>query len=358
MREVFVQVRDRLKPPQWASWQTLVFLAAFSALIAAMTTQESPQIAQRIISSFGWVFLILGVWWFVYEPEVKKKLTFYSLFTGPWLVGALICVYLFGTWEGRAIPTPTALISWPPISTIVWASPKFVKSDAKTKSPVYTNPNVGARQDIILVLLVNLVVSCWFQFHFLIQNWFEAYPSLRAEDFRRSEFVVSFTDYRQRRDRSRGVDLLNTADQVITEQLQGKQWQEVERWLEQIDQEIPQVRSTVLQRLPNIPESELWTLGAKVVSPPNKIDAYDLQLQAVWQGPSSRTKATALTKTCAIRQGRKLGPASQFNFDSPAPPATTGPRTRLIGSVQCKWDDPSLETDPVPPSPTPTKTPG
>lgn len=341
MIEIFQQVRKQLQPPQWASWQTLLFLAAFSALIAFFTSQEPPQIAQRIISSFGWVFLILGVWWFIYEPEVKKKLTFYGLFTGPWLVGALICIYLFGTWEGRALPTPTAFISWPPISTIVWASPKFVKSDPKTKSPVYTNPTVEKRQDIILMLLANLVISCWFQFHFLIQDWFAQYPSLRAEDFRRSEFVFAFTDYGQRRDRSRGVDLLNAAEQSVEEQLEGKTWSQIERWLEQLDAELPALRSTVAQRLPQIPESQLWTLYATVVSPPNQTDAYDLRLQAVWQGPSSRGTGAALSKTCAIRQGRKQGPPAQFNFDSPAPPATSQPRPRVIGTVQCRWDEQS-----------------
>jgi hypothetical protein len=333
------QVRDLLKPPQWASWQTLISLAAFSAIVASFTTSDGYQIAQRIISSFGWVFLILGVWWLIYEPEVKKKLTFYTLFLGPWLVGVLICVYLFGTWQGKPIPAPAALVSWPALSTIVWASPKFVKSDPKTKSPVYTNPSKEKRQDIVLVLLVNLLISCWLQFHFTVQNWFELYPSLKAEDFRRSEFVNAFTDPKQRQELSRGVDLLKAAENGVKEQLEGKDWSVVERWLEQLqDVQLSPLRSTVQSRLPDIPESRLWTLNASTL-PANRPDAYDLRLEAAWGGPSSRRTGTKLSKTCAIRQTRKLGPPAQFNFDSPAPPAQSKPRPRIIATVQCRSDE-------------------
>jgi hypothetical protein len=331
MIEIFDQIRKRLQPPKWASWQTLLFLSAFSALIAALTTQEPPQIAERIISSFGWIFLILGVWWFVYEPEVKKKLRLYDLFIGPWIVGALICIYLFGTWEGRTIPTPTALISWPPISAIVWSTPKFIKSDPTTKNPVYATPTPAHRQDIILVLLANLVLSCWFQFYFLLQDWLVAYPSLQSQDFSRSAFVRELypADKRNALPPS-GVDLLNTAEQSIKQQLEGKPWAEVERWLSDLDQEFPAVRDQALGRLPRIPESQLWNLTARIVS-----DAYDLALQAIWQGPSASGNGLSLTKTCRISPARKVGPPAQLKFNSPAPPAVSPPQTRSVGTVRC-----------------------
>ncbi|NJK52941.1 MAG: DUF5357 domain-containing protein, partial [Leptolyngbyaceae cyanobacterium SU_3_3] len=52
-----------MQPPDWASWQTLVALSAFSAIVAGMTSYP----VTNIIAFFGWVFLILGVWWFTYE---------------------------------------------------------------------------------------------------------------------------------------------------------------------------------------------------------------------------------------------------------------------------------------------------
>lgn len=331
MYQVFKQVRDRIRPPQWASWQTLLALSIFSAVVAGLTTSPPPQIAQRIISSFGWVFLILGVWWFTYEPNVKKKLTFFNLFLGPWIVGALICVYLFGTIEGRTVPTQAAFISWPPISSIVWATPKFVKSDPKTKSPVYTNPKKSDRQDIILVLLANLVLSCWFQLYFQLQYWMANDPTLAGGDLSRSAFVWRPQRFDRRAALSRGEELLNVASQNVRSQLEGQPWPQVERWLEQLDQQVPRLRQDVRAQVPQTSENDLWNLNAKVIS-----NAYDLQLQADWSGTTARAGGYQMTRTCRITQGRKSGPPAQFNFSSPAPPATAPTRPRFVGLVQCR----------------------
>jgi hypothetical protein len=331
INDVFKEMQKLMKPPQWASWQTLIFLSIFSAIVAALTTSPQPQIAQRIISSFGWLFLVLGVWWFIYEPNVKKKLTFFNLFLGPWIVGALICVWFFGTVEGRTIPTQAAFISWPPISSIIWASPKFVKSDSKTKSPVYTNPNKGHRQDIILVLLSNLILSCWFQFYFQINTWMAQYPSLRADNLSRSAFVWRPAQFDRAAAMSRGADMLNIAAQEVRTDLEGKPWSEVERWLEQLEpKQLPDLQQRVRSQLPQVTEAKLWNLNASVIS-----DAYDLQLRAIWTGPTSRPGGYELSRTCRISQSRRQGPPAQFNFNNSAPPATAPTTPKLVGTVQC-----------------------
>lgn len=328
--DIVKEIRKLLQPPQWASWQTLIFLSIFSAVVAALTTSPAPQIAQRIISSFGWLFLVLGVWWFVYEPNVKKKLTFFNLFLGPWIVGALICIWFFGTIEGRTIPTQAAFISWPPISSIVWAAPKFVKSDPKTKSPIYTNPTKGHRQDIILLMLSNLVLSCWFQFYFQINTWMTQYPSLRADNLSRSAFVWRPQEFDKAAALSRGADILNLAAQRVRSDLEGKPWSEVERWLEQLDRQVPELQQQVKSQLPKVAEAELWNLNANVIS-----DAYDLQLRATWTGPTSRRGGYELSRICRIAQARRQGPATQFNFDNASPPATAPTTPKLVGTVQC-----------------------
>ncbi|HTL90185.1 MAG TPA: DUF5357 family protein [Leptolyngbya sp.] len=338
MNEVFKQIRDRVKPPQWASWQTLLALSVFSVIMAALTTSPQPQIAQRIISSFGWLFLILGVWWFVYEPNVKKKLTFFDLFVGPWIVGALVCIYLFGTIEGRTIPTQTAFISWPPISSIIWAAPKFVKSDPKTKDPVYTNPNKKNRQDIILLILANLLLSCWFQFYFLLQTWMGQYPELAADDFSQSAFVWRPARFDRAGAMSRGAEMLNVAAQEVRNDLEGKPWAEVERWLEQLDQQVPKLQQRVREQLPQASGANLWKLNAQVIS-----SAYDLQLQALWKGPTANNSANRLTRTCRITQSRKQT-SSQFEFNDAAPPAKAPARPVFVGAVQCGMiDQPKTE---------------
>lgn len=334
MRDVFKQVRQRVTPPQWASWQTLIFLSIFSAIVASITSGQEPFIAQRIVSSFGWLFLILGVWWFTYEDQVKKALSPFNFFLGPWIVGALICIYLFGTIEGRAIPTEAAFISWPPISAIIWSTPKFVASDKKTRNPIYTNPTVGRRQEIILVVLANLVISCWFQFYFQIEDWLAQNPNLRGSDFSRSAFVWRPQQIDRATAISRGVEVLDAAAQTLEEQIEGKPWSDVERWLEDLNQRVPELRRQVRDRLQRTSDNNLWEL--RVPKPVQTAEAaYDLQLQADWTGPSSRPEGFQLTRTCQITQGRKMGPPSQFQFNSPAPPATAQVRPRMIGTVNC-----------------------
>lgn len=315
MYEAFKQVRTQMQPPQWASWQTFVLLSIFSAIVASMTSA----FVQSIISCFGWVFLILGVWWFTYEPPVKKKLTFNKLFVGPWITGALISIWIFGSWEGR--PNDAAFISWPVLSSLIWSMPRFVKTDPKTVTPDYTAPTPAARQDIVLMVLSNVIISCWFQLYFLTQDWLGAYPSLRSDDFSRSAFVVELQP-QNRIASSRGVVVLDTAEQGLKARLEGKPWSEVERWLANLDQEMPALATDVKKQLPDFTENEWWDLKGQVTS-----DAYTLELQAIWQGPSARSGGYYIAKSCQITQNRRVNPV------------TSAPETRSTGTVKC--DEPS-----------------
>ncbi|WP_446869700.1 DUF5357 family protein [Phormidesmis sp. 146-12] len=322
MREVFKQVRDRMNPPQAACWQTFILLSVFSVVVAGLTS--SP--VQNVIASLGWVFLIAGVWWFTYDPAVKKKLTVNTLFLGPWITGALVSIWLFGSLQGR--PTAASYISWPVISSIIWSIRRFIKTDPVTITPTYTAPAPAARQEIVLVLLSNLIISCWFQFYFLMQDWLNNYPSLRADDFSRSAFV--FEVQPQNNMGSRGIEVLDTAEKVLKLRLEGKPWPEVERWLKDLDQEMPAFSADVQQQLPRVTENDLWDIRGRVTS-----DQYTLELQAVWGGPTARSGGYSVTKSCQITQSRKIGPPAQFDFRSPAPPAVSAPVTRSVGVVNC-----------------------
>ncbi len=320
MITIFDQIRKRLQAPGWASWQTFISLSVFSVIVAGLT--NSP--IQAIIANFGWLFLVIGVWWFTYEPSVKKKLTFNGLFTGPWIIGAIVCLWLFGSWDGA--PTPASFISWPPVSALIWSIRRFIQSDPDKKTPTYTVPKADDRQDIVLMLLSNLVISCWFQLHFLLQDWLVAYPSIRSENFSRSAFVVEL--YPESKSSTGGINLLNAAEQTLKTQLEGKPWAEVERWLspEQLNQEIPRLAADAQKQMPRSSENNLWDLRGRVLPD----SQYILELQAVWQGPSARTEGYYLTKACQISQGRKLGPPVDAASRSSALSAIR------LGTVKCE----------------------
>ncbi|PSB17729.1 hypothetical protein C7B65_17625 [Phormidesmis priestleyi ULC007] len=337
MTKFFENIQKRLKEIGWASWQTFIALSVFSVIVAGMT--HSP--VQTIIANFGWLFLLIGVWWFTYDSTVKKRLTFNGLFTGPWIVGAIVCLWLFGSWNGA--PTPASFISWPPVSALIWSVPRFIKTDPDKKTPTYTVPTPAARQDIVLMLLSNLVISCWFQLHFLLQDWLVAYPSIRSDDFGRSAFVVALNP--QSQPDIKGIDLLDAAEQSLKTRLEGKPWGDVERWLspEQLNQEIPKLAADAHTKMPLLSESNLWDLRGRVLPDTQ----YTLELQAIWQGPSAKTEGYYITKACQITQGRKAGPPADFEVSSSAGSTT---RSRAIGTVKCEAPSQPL---PIPPQ-TPT----
>jgi hypothetical protein len=330
MITIFDQIRKRLQAPGWASWQTFISLSVFSVIVASVT---NPPI-QIIIANLGWLFLVIGVWWFTYDPIVKKKLTFNGLFTGPWIIGAIVCLWLFGSWDGA--PTPASFISWPPVSALIWSIRRFIKGDPDKKTPTYTVPKPDDRQDIVLMLLSNLVISCWFQLHFLLQDWLIAYPTIRSDDFSHSAFVVEL--YPESRSNTGGITLLNAAEQSLKTQLEGKPWAEIERWLspEQLNQEIPRLAADAQKQMPRSSENNLWDLRGRVLPD----SQYTLELQAIWQGPSARTGGYYITKACQIAQGRKLEPPAEVDSRSSAPSATR------LGTVKC--EAPS-QPRPIPP---------
>ena len=95
MKDLFASLRSFLTPKDLASWQTFMLLSIFSVVMGAFMSS----LAQGIVSSFGWFFLIVAVWWFVYGKDVQTALTFNAIFTkvflGPWIISTLIVLAVF-----------------------------------------------------------------------------------------------------------------------------------------------------------------------------------------------------------------------------------------------------------------------
>ncbi len=326
MKKFFDEIYKSLKPPGPASWQTFIYLSAFSVVMAGLSTEAT----QAIISSFGWLFLVLGVWWFTYDENVKKTLTFNKIFIGPWITGAVICLALFGGWKN--FPQPAMFISWPPISALIAALPKFIKTDPDRKIPIYALPKGGDWQDLVLMFLINFILSCWFQFYYVLQGWLDAYPSLLADNFSHSAFVYDIRPNQARE--TKGNLLLTQVEAAFKEQLDNRPWPEVERWLLDLNQQLPDLETTARQQMP-FAENVWWNLRGKLSSK-GASDAYEVKFQAIWQGPSS-TNGYTVTSVCRITPGFKPETPPVFKFDSPAPPAkaTVRPRSTLA-VIKCK----------------------
>ncbi len=319
--DIFKQITNLLKPPTWDSWQCLLWISVFCWAVSLL---PKSQIVQRIIASTGWLFLIPGFHWFMHieklnvgsgpEINVKKGLTINGLYIAPWLTGALVSIFLFAGLANNA--NRVGVVFWPLISTAIAVAPKFIQF-----GPVYKVPEKpGDRQEIILLVLSNLVLSCWLQLCFATQDWVSQYPSLLASDIRQNVSVIKLEPSNSS---PRGSLILEQTCILMQEQLNGRSWSQVERWLFNLDQELAAIHTDVMDQISNVAENELWEVKGKVAAGTE----YTVRLFAIWKGPTVDGKEYYLTKDIYIAKvsGTRI-PISQQS----QPPESTG-----LASISC-----------------------
>jgi hypothetical protein len=297
MDDLFGQLKSALISPKWDSWQTLILISIFSWAVSLLTILEG---FQRLIVWIAWVFLIPGIHWFLHEEKfklqkdleinIKKSLTFNKLFIGPWITGALVCLFLFRSVID--IPVSALLILWPTISVLISALPKFVAG----VGPKYSLPEKPeVRQQLINLLLSNLLISCWFQLHFLTQQWLAQYPSVLTENLNRSSFVVQLSPVD--RPRPRGYTILEQASALLEADLEGQSWSQVEQWLLNQEDQIAALQPRTLEQANRIKEDEFWKLQGLMLP-----GEYNLELAIVWLGPTRDGIPYHFKRTCQINQ--------------------------------------------------------
>lgn len=273
------------KDGKWDSARTLILLAAFSWLCSF----PAGRAVQNIISFMGWLFLIPGIHWIMHEEkQLKELLTFNflgKLFIGPWITGALICIFLFTTPD--SFPSIT-VIAWPVISAMIAALPKFIKA-----GPEYKLPDVGDRLYLVNLLLINLLLSCWIQLYYSTQSWLAQYPSLMTENLGNSSFFVRLQQ--QFTTTPRGAELLDRAEANLKRNLEGQSWSQVELWLLNFNERVRALGGSILDRMPQLAENSFWRLEGQVLP-----GEYRVKLYSVWQGPSADAQGYHYSKVCNI----------------------------------------------------------
>jgi len=275
-----------------------------------MSVLATRGFVKEILIDFGWIFVIFGVYWATHNAiflrigyDAKEKKDGFTL--GPWITGALVSIYLFGVLQDQILYgfvksgiSPEALIFWPVISAVIAALPDFLK-EKEEGGVTFKKPALQQRQNLVVLFGTQLLLSCWFQFNFLLQYWVVQYPSMLSDDFRQSAFVVKRISNVSAP--TRGIDILNKMEGKLTKQLDRKTWPQIERLLlpEERNKWLKTLEDQTKKELAQIPEDNLWTVAHNVSS---KKSGYNLELQAIWQGPRSQVKNKFLTKTCQISQ--------------------------------------------------------
>jgi Family of unknown function (DUF5357) len=302
------------KIKQGFSWETLILLSLLSWLVAFTASNE---FLKEFIGRMGWLFLTIAVGWSL--EKVEWKPLGFSFLPGPWVTGALLCLFVF-----REIDLnddfditnnfPTRLTVWPLVSAAFTFFPKILKYKFDLINPAYfSDPTKkdderkdirSTRQEMVVLGLFSALLSCWIQFHFTTQTWLDQYPSLQSEDFGRSSTTVRILPGNAAA--SRGVVLLETTETALQETLLLQSWPQVQRWLANIDEEVPVLEARALEIMSNnpAPEDQLWTLRGQVLQGEPE---YTVRFRAFWGGPSSREGGFFLERRCLIAETSNVG---------------------------------------------------
>lgn len=286
LQQIWGRVSSIIFPDDYYSWQTLIYLGFFSFAVSWVAMLLVGRgVTVNIIATSGWIFFGLGIGWLLEEHNVRLL----GMPLAPWVMGAIFCTYFFGTFGGR---WPTALMTWPLVSVAIAAIPQFLNWKLRP-----TMPDPPVRQQLILLVLIGLLLSNWFQFYFRLQDWFNDYPSLLADDFSRSGFVFRMSP--APREQAQGIRLLTVAQTKVEESLDGTPWPFIERWLKNLDEQVVRLEQNTLAEVDLSEEQDMWRLQARPRTTDD--DGYALDLMAVWSGPASTRIGYYHEKTCFIQ---------------------------------------------------------
>ncbi|MEH1902464.1 MAG: septal junction protein FraD [Nostoc sp.] len=283
---LYAGIRKVLVPPKAYSWQTFIYLSVFSWVLSFFAIGY----IKDIIAFFGWLFLIAGTAWYTTEDPLRVPGTFMPV--GAVITGFLVSVFAFGNQQD--VITPRTIVFWPTISALITAIPEFIEgNDTEAKARI---PKPEDRQRIIILVASSMLLSCWIQFYFVMDNWLRQYPSLQADTFKRSTFVVRTIE--PVKIPQNGVMILEKLQPLVVERIAERPWSEVEKWLQCAEQRVGTLGKGVIQKnLDKYEEKELWGVEPRVT---NTKSGYVLDLLSIWIGPSSNPRGYYLKKSCRI----------------------------------------------------------
>lgn len=292
LKSIVQEIWNQLKPPQAFSWQTLVLLSVFSWCLSFLT---ETNFVEEVLAWMGWFFLTFGIAWGLWGTKLNIFFGWY-IRPSPWVSGAMVCLLLFrGAEDNEALPFPLALTIWPLVSAAIAITPRLFPY------LTFKLPNPDLRQELTILFLVSLLMSCWFRFHFLLQDWIVRYPSILADDLNQSGFMIR-VDNDEPLPEPQGIELLNELHDLLQQSLAGQPWPVAERWLLDRDENIRAFEAQVHRNQTRLEEDMHWRFQSLVPTQQPRSNEYILDLRAIWNGPASRPGGYFLQRTCRVRQ--------------------------------------------------------
>ncbi|MBW4645580.1 MAG: septal junction protein FraD [Goleter apudmare HA4340-LM2] len=292
VEDIYLGLKKLLLPTKAYAWQTLIYLSVFSWGLSYFATTP----IKEIIALCGWLFLIAGTAWYTTDDPVRVPGTFMPV--GALITGFLVSVFAFGN-ERDGI-TSSTIVLWPTVAALITAIPSFFAGTGTEAKAQLPKPE--ERQKLVILIASCMVISCWIQFYFVMENWLQQYPSLLSDNFRRSTFVVR-TEVPANVS-TNGIFILNKLQPKLEAKINKQSWSQVEKWLQNANTNLIELYEEVKldKRLKEYEEKELWQIEPRISNPYiGKKDEYLLDILSVWTGPSSNPRGYYLKKSCQIR---------------------------------------------------------
>jgi hypothetical protein len=276
------KLQKAMLPPKVVHWKTPLLLSIFLALLSVAAFTDWP--TRRFILDMSWLFFTLSMGLLTSQKPFVIK----GVALSPWVTS-----FLIGLWLLVRLPADRKEIAWisgPIIAVVILAIVQIWQSESK-----WERARSLLRPQFVMITLIHLLFSCWFGFHFLIQDWLQQYPSVLSEDLRKSDFVVTFQETKV--DRSRGVVILKEMEKYLKDQAKRKPWPQIEQMLIDIDNERFFLRNEALKRIKRVAEDDRWDVETTIVQGDAR---YQLDMQAEWLGLVFRPEAYSFSKSCEV----------------------------------------------------------
>ncbi|MEL6165040.1 MAG: septal junction protein FraD, partial [Cyanobacteria bacterium J06628_3] len=304
LNNIFERIKNFFLPPKAYSWQTLIYLSVFSAVMSSLADGG----IKDVIAFFGWVFLVAGTSWYTTDKPLYVPGTIMPV--GAVITGGIVSIFAFQQDDQIIART---IIFWPTISALITAVPEFFEGSGTdvTIKP----PKLEDRESVIVLIGCCMLLSCWLNLYGVVDTWLKDYPSAKYPIYRKevikpNDLVTVFEP--TERNPENGLLMLNKFQLALETKLNGKPWGEAEKWLKprnlrsnvqdlerRVENNIE--RQNVENELNGFPEKEFWDLKINVDNiDPKDINSYRLDLFTVWKGPSSAENGYYLAKSCQI----------------------------------------------------------
>ena len=314
------------KPPRPISWQTFISMSCFSWAFSIFAySLQNTMVAAHFTNNCALIFFMIGIFWL----QAEKKWKFFGVEVRPIIIGVLISVFLF-----KASNHSLFLIGifGPMICGLVAIIPDLFTQFKPTIPP----PDKQLK--LINIMLIYILVSCWFGFYFFLQDWLlinDRNNKYLSKNFYDSMFVVrvipasvetfvqkTTKDLPESREevledleifltkkikrkvtnnvKKNGEEVIEELEKFLQTQTKKQSWETVEFLVKQLDSDIQS--SPVKKVLDQILSDSSWSVKVEVEpqqeKDTSKISEYNFNLWVIWKGADEyRVK-----KSCKIER--------------------------------------------------------